>query len=80
MSKIRRQALLLMGSLMTFAYSIAVGCSGGNCPVIWVSATGVFLLLLAIGKHRWLVLVTMLVLMLLLRGSQGLMPVSPGCG
>lgn len=84
-SQLKRQALLLLGSLMIFAASIALGCTSGNCYVNWVSVAGLYLLLSAIGKRRWPIPLTMLILMLLLCRSQGptlapIFPILPGRG
>jgi len=73
-SQLKHQVVLLIGALMAFAYSIAMPCAGGSCTVAWVSATGIFLLLFAIGKRRWPIPITMLILMVLLQGCQGPLP------
>ena len=73
-SQLKHQALLLLGSLMAFAASIALGCTSGNCYVNWVSVAGLYLLLSAIGKRRWPIPLTMLTLGILLRSCRGPLP------
>ena len=82
-NRLKYQATLLIGALMAFAYSALAPCSSGACQMGPMSIIGVFLLLFAVGKRRFPVPLTLLIVMLLLRSCQGPLPgilILPGVG